>query len=83
MAVMKVEEIYEQQIKPLSAVERLRLLAMIAGDLAAQPAEAQRPKRYDWMSVRGIAPELLGEEWVSRTRRAADEHREHQWRHEP
>ena len=51
---------------------------------------AQRPEEgptYDWMSVRGIAPDLLGgedaQEWVSRTRREADEHRDKQLRRDP
>jgi hypothetical protein len=83
MTKINVEEIYDQHIKPLPVVERLRLIEMIAHDLMEQPIE-ESPKRHDWMSVRGIAPNLLeGEDaqaWVSRTRREADEGRERQWK---
>ena len=76
-----------QHIKPLPVEERLRLIEMTVHDLRTQPAEGEQPERYDWMSVRGIAPNLLGgedaQEWVSRTRREADENREKQWRHKP
>jgi hypothetical protein len=87
MTKLSVEEIYKQHIKPLPVVERLRLVEMTAHDLAAQPEEGQQPERHSWMSVRGIAPNLLGgedaQEWVSRTRREADEHREKQWKRQP
>ncbi|MEJ5253538.1 MAG: hypothetical protein HPY54_13105 [Chthonomonadetes bacterium] len=66
MATDILQEVYEQYIKPLSPEQRLKLVEMIAHDLAeAQP-------RYDWVSVRGIAPDLLNgedaQEWVSRGR---------------
>jgi len=87
MALTTAEEIYEQVVKPLPAAERLRLVEKIVRDLSAPLAESEPLNRYDWMSLRGIAPNLLaGEEaqaWVSRTRREADESRERQWRHEP
>jgi hypothetical protein len=84
---MNIEEIYEQHIKPLPREERLRLIEMTAHDLARRPSEAELGQRYDWRSVRGIAPRLLDEkdaqEWVSRTRREADEQREKQWKRNP
>jgi hypothetical protein len=84
---MDIERLYEQHIKPLPTTERLRLIEKIVSDLATQAAADRPAERYDWMSVRGIAPNLLGGEdaqaWVSRTRREGDEHREKQWRHEP
>ncbi|HEX9000360.1 MAG TPA: hypothetical protein VGB07_10710 [Blastocatellia bacterium] len=87
MSLTTAEEIYEQVIKPLPVAERLRLAEKIAGDLPVPPAESKSSDRFEWMSVRGIAPNLLaGEEaqaWVSRARREADEEREHQWRPVP
>jgi len=83
MTKINVEEIYDQHIKPLPMAERLRLIEMTAHDLMEQLVE-EPPKRHDWMSVRGIAPDLLeGEDaqvWVSKTRREADESRERQWK---
>ena len=84
---MNVEEIYNQHIKPLPVAERLRLIEITAHDLAARPTESEPLKRHDWMSVRGIAPNLLdgedAQEWVSRTRREVDEQREKQWKRNP
>lgn len=72
MSKISAEEIYEQYIKPLSAAGCLRLIEMAAHDLMAQPAKDAPSERHDWMSIRGIAPDLLGgedaQEWVSRTR---------------
>jgi len=85
MSLTTAEEIYEQVIKPLPVAERLRLVEKIARDLPVPPAESNSPDRFEWMSLRGIAPNLLeGDEaqtWVSRTRHEADEDRERQWRH--
>ena len=87
MTKLSVEEIYHQHIKPLPAAERLRLIEMAAHDLMTQPVEGEQLEHHDWMSVRGIAPNLLGgedaQEWVSRTRREADEHRERQRKRKP
>ena len=67
--------------------DRLRLVERIAHDLASSPAEAELGPRPDWMSLRAIAPNLLGGEdaqaWVSRTRREADEHRQLPSKHQP
>jgi hypothetical protein len=83
MTKINIEEIYDQHIKPLSMMERLRLIEMTVHDLTAQPS-GELSERYDWMSIRGIVPDLLeGEDaqaWVSRTRREADEGREQQWK---
>src|SRR5882672_7741447 len=71
----------------ISAEERLRLVERIVHQLSAASAGNEPHERYDWMSLRGIAPNLLeGEDaqsWVSRTRSEADEDRERQWRREP
>ena len=85
MAQTPVDEAYEQIVKRLSPAERLRLVERIVHDLPQQPDEASSSERYDWLSMAGIAPNLLdgedAQEWVSRTRREADEHREKQWKH--
>jgi hypothetical protein len=39
---LSLEELYEQQIKPRPLSERLRLLAMIAQDLAAETKEEEK-----------------------------------------
>jgi hypothetical protein len=87
MAMTTAEEIYEQVVKPLPAQERLRLVEKIVHDLAEEPGPAPAQQRYSWSSIRGIAPNLLcgedAQEWVSRNRREADEHRERQLRREP
>jgi hypothetical protein len=87
MAIATAEEIYEQVIKPLPAVERLRLVEKVVHDLTVQPDQEEPIRRRCWREIRGIVTyPLCGEdaqEWVSRTRREADEHREKQWRHEP
>lgn len=86
MSEMSAEEIYEQHIKPLPVAERLRLIEMTVHDLATQSTENGPPKQHDWTCIRGITPDLLGgedaQEWISRTRREADEQREEQWKHQ-
>ena len=76
-----------EQVEALAAQlpreDRLRLAEKILTDLRTSPPSGE-PGGFDWMAVRGIAPNLLGgedaQQWVSRTRREADEHREKQWR---
>ena len=86
MTLITTEEIYEQIVKPLPAAERLRLVGKIVHDLSIEAIEGEPPERHDWMSLRGVAPNLLeGEDaqtWVSHTRRESDEDRERQWRPE-
>jgi hypothetical protein len=57
MATITVEEIYEQHIKPLTPAQRLRLLAMVAQDLAAaQPEDA--PPRRSLLELEGLGAEI-------------------------
>lgn len=60
---MTADEVYEQVVKPLPVDERLRLVERIAHDLSssAGSTESATPaaQRYDWMSVRGIAPDVM------------------------
>jgi hypothetical protein len=81
MTITTVENIYEEIVKRLSVSERMRLVEKIARDLSMPSGETNR---YEWVSLRGIAPNLLSgadaQEWVSRSRQTADENREAQWR---
>jgi hypothetical protein len=77
----------QEQLQLLASIsERLSHL-LIVHDLSSPSVGSEPHKRYEWMSIRGIAPNLLeGEDaqaWVSRTRSETDEHRERQWRREP
>jgi len=80
-----------EQVAALAAqlpwTDRLRLVERIAHELAVPPVEGQDAPHADWMSLRGIAPNLLGGEdaqaWVSRTRRESDEQREQPLRRQP
>jgi hypothetical protein len=80
MPPLSVEEIYEQLTRSLSPAEQAQLLEKIARNLSQQIPAGEPQERYDWMSVRGVAPNLLAGEdaqaWVSRSRREADEHRD-------
>lgn len=82
MALPTAEAIYEQMVKQLPATEQLKLVEKIVHDLSVQPIVGEQPQRYDWMSLRGVAPNLLrgtdAQEWVSQTRRESDEHRQQQ-----
>lgn len=79
MALTTAEEIYERIIKLLPSSEKQRLVEKIVHDLS----KSEPPKLHDWMSIRGIAPNLLcgteAQEWVSQTRRESDKQREKQW----
>ena len=80
-----------EQVAALAAqlqwTDRLRLVERIARELAASPQNEETAERADWMSLRGIARDLLGGEdaqaWVSRTRRESDEQRERLLTREP
>lgn len=66
-----------QQVEQLNPEERLELIRQIAQGLKKSEV-AVRPKPR-WSDLKGMAPyPMMGEdaqEWVSRTRREADEHR--------
>ena len=74
-----------EQVAALAAqlprMDRLRLVERIVHELAEAPSDGKATVSPDWMSLQGIAPDLLGKEdaqaWVSRTRRESDEQRGH------
>lgn len=79
MVTSTVEEIYEHHIKTLSAAERLRLVALIADNLAIQSTElAEKPKR-SIMELHGLGKEIWegidAQEYVNELRK--------EWDHRP
>jgi hypothetical protein len=82
------ESVTIDQVAALAAKLSLAEQEQLAQRLlhARPPLESEREseRRYDWMSIRGVAPGLLpgedAQQWITRTRREADEQRERQWR---
>jgi len=76
--ILTLEELYEQQIKPRPKEERLRLLAMIAQDLAAEVKQEQKPK-HSIMELHGLGAEIWqgidAQEYVNELRK--------EWDHRP
>ncbi|HKP73247.1 MAG TPA: hypothetical protein VJT82_09950 [Pyrinomonadaceae bacterium] len=56
MSVVDVEKLYAEQIKPLPATERLRLLALIARDLEPETKNVRR--RRSIMELHGLGKEI-------------------------
>lgn len=59
MATRIAEEIYERYVKALPAAERLRLLAIVADDLATRPAAPEPKRKRSVMELHGLG----GEAW--------------------
>ena len=55
MTTIELDEIYEQQIKPLPRAVRLQLLARIAQDLAAPD---EQPRNRSIMELHGLGAEI-------------------------
>ena len=72
---MTVEELYTQQIRLLPVEARLRLMALIAEELAAQPTEAL----HSILELRGLGREIWegidAQEYVNALR--------NEWEHRP
>ena len=87
MSVKTADEAYEQIVKALSPAEQRRLAERIIDDLDGGQPQESAGEPCDLLSLGGMAPDLLdgedAQEWVSRTRREADEHRERQWKRGP
>ena len=75
MALTTAEQIYREATK-LPAVERLKLVERIVHDLTQATSEGTPAGGFDWMAIRGIAPNLLSGEdaqgWVTSSRAEAD-----------
>jgi hypothetical protein len=77
-----VEEIYQQQLRSLSTEDRLRLIAMLARDLAvssAQPVAGEQPPKHSVLELEGLGAEIWdgidAQEYVDRLRQ--------EWDHRP
>jgi hypothetical protein len=78
-----IDQVAELAAK-LSLTEQEQLARRLLKAITPNELESESARRYDWQSIRGIAPGLLGgedaQQWITRTRREADENRERQWR---
>lgn len=75
-AASRVESLYERLIKPLSAQDRLRLLALLANDLAGN-TDARQPGEYSLVDLEELGADLWQgvdpQEYVDRLRAEWDE----------
>ena len=55
----RIEELYEQHIKPLSAAEQLRLVELIAREIA-RTTQAATPRSRSLMELHGLGAEIWG-----------------------
>jgi len=78
MLAMQVEHLYERQVKPLAQAERLKLLALIAGDLAIEPPKPA-PRQRSLLELEGLGAEIWqgidAQEYVNELRK--------EWDHRP
>ena len=72
MAATSAAEVYEEHIKALSAEQRLELLALIAGELAAERGTTDQAPRHSLDELHGLGKELWAgvdaQEYVNRLR---------------
>ena len=75
MSTLTAEQLYEQQIKLLPAAERLRLVAMIAHDLATTTV-APGPRQRSLLELEGLGAEIWegidAQEYVDELRKEWD-----------
>jgi hypothetical protein len=78
MSATTAEQVYEQQIKQLSATERLRLVEIIARDLATTTLTGM-PRQRSLLELEGLGAEIWQEtdaqEYVNELRK--------EWDHRP
>ena len=78
MSTPTAERLYEQQIRSLPANERLRLVALIAHDLAMTTV-AERPQQRSLLELEGLGSDIWGgldaQEYVNELRK--------EWDHRP
>ena len=78
MSAMTAEQVYEQQIKLLSATERLRLVEIIARDLATTTV-TETPRQRSLLELEGLGSEIWqgtdAQEYVNELRK--------EWDHQP
>jgi hypothetical protein len=77
--MITAEEIYRRHIKPLPPVERLRLLALVAQDLAAEPTQSPEEHQRSLLELEGLGAEIWqgidAQEYVNELRK--------EWDHRP
>lgn len=78
MAIMSLEELYEQVIKPLSAEERLKLIVMTAQELS-QPKPLNEAPKHSIMEMHGLGKDL----WQGIDAQAFVEELRGEWDHRP
>lgn len=57
MSVERAKDVYNAYIRPLPVIERLRLLAMLAEDVAHQTAEESTDDMHCIMELHGLGKE--------------------------
>jgi hypothetical protein len=79
---INIEEIYQRQLKPLRAEDRLRLIAMLARDLAEaepQPGAGEQSATHSVLELEGLGAEIWegvdAQKYVDELRR--------EWDHRP
>jgi hypothetical protein len=72
MTESRASEIYDQQIRGMPLAERLRLLALLASDLATEAVWREEPMAHDIMELDGLGKEIWdgvdAQEYVRRLR---------------
>ena len=78
MATRIAEEVYERHVRALPAAERLRLLAIVADDLAHSPTASEPRAKRSVMELHGLGSEVWKgvdpDAYVEHLRSDRDEH---------
>ncbi|HMF57311.1 MAG TPA: hypothetical protein VK619_13290 [Pyrinomonadaceae bacterium] len=78
MSSADIDEIYAQHIKPLPTEDRLKLLALVARDLAQQKDSAEGQKTRSIMELHGLGKEIWegieAQDYVNELRNEWDHH---------
>ena len=53
-----IEQLYEEQIRSLTPEQKLRLIALIAGELTEQIHTLPQPRRRSLMELEGLGAEI-------------------------
>lgn len=73
-----LDELYEQYIKPLPPADRLRLLAVMARDLA-QAGDCEAPRTHSLLELEGVGANL----WQGVDAQAYVRELREEWDHRP
>lgn len=58
MSALRLNDLYERHIKPLSLAERIRLIALTADDLVQGTTSAAEPPKRSILELHGLGSEL-------------------------